>query len=107
MKMFETTGLIGHPLGLEATRSGVGDGDRDAGFRRPEAPPGQIERVPTETQSVARYGRQHRQSRRQHDPAGRGRKAKQAPHGNTLRSSSKCGPSRSVGQSPPHTMVVP
>ena len=47
MKMFETAGLIGHSLDLEPARTGVGDGGRGASFRRLEAPPRQIERVPS------------------------------------------------------------
>lgn len=107
MKMFETAGLLGHSLGLEPARTGVGSGDRRAAFRRPQAPPRQVERIPAQTEALADDDQEDHQRYGQHDPAGAGRQAKQGPHGNTRRSSSKCGPSRSVGQSPPHTMAVP
>lgn len=39
MTVFETAGLIGHPFDFESARGGIGDGDRGAVFRRPQAPP--------------------------------------------------------------------
>lgn len=107
MAMFETAGLVGRPLGFEPTRGGVGDRCPEAGFRRAEAPPRQVERIPAQTDPATDSDRENRHRRGQYDPADRGRQAKQRPHGNTRLSSSKCGPSRSVGQSPPQTMAVP
>lgn len=107
MKMFETAGLIGHAFAFEPARAGIGDGPFGAGFSRAQAPPRQVERVPSQSEPMADSGREERQRHGQDDPAHRGRKTKQGPHGNTRLSSSKCGPSLSVGQSPPHTIAVP
>jgi len=105
--VFDAAGLIGQPLAFEPARAGVGDRDPGAGFRRPETPPGQVERVPVQAQPMTGHDNQKDQPRRQGDPACRAPHAQQGPQGNTRRSSSKCGPSRSVGQSPPQTISVP
>ncbi len=107
MTVVETAGLIGRAFDFEPTRGGVGDGCPEAGFSRAETPPREVEGIPAQTDPAADRDRYNRHHHGQHGPADRGRQAKQGPHGNTRLSSSKCGPSLSVGQSPPHTMAVP
>ena len=107
LNMFQLADLARHALDLELTRAGVGVSGRGSGFRGPEAPSGEVERVPTQAQPPRKDRGRNDQSQRQQDPAERDRQTKQGPHGNTFLSSSKCGPSRSVGQSPPQTMAVP
>ena len=109
MKGFKTAGLIGHAFGFELPGFGVGDRDGRPRLGRPGAPPREIERVPAQAKPAphGREGDDHGQH--QNDPTS-GREDAQdrhRPHGNTVRSSSKCGPSRRVVQSPPQTIGVP
>ena len=109
MMVFEAAGLFGHAFGFEAARDGVRHGGLGVRLGGSQTPPGQAERIPAQAKPMAeagdsddkRYGQQAPTGRSQH-PQGR-----QRPHGNTFRSSSKCGPSRNLGQSPPQTMAVP
>ncbi len=109
MKVFETPGLFGGTRDLEPARGGVLD--RGGGLRLGRAQPSlrQPQRVPSKAQSV--QADQHRSQHTGHDqppaPGSQGSQERRSPHGNTLRSSSKCGPSLRVVQSPPQIMAVP
>lgn len=109
MKVFETPGLFGSARNLEPARSGVLD--RGGGLRLGRAQPSlrKPQRVPAKAQSV--QADQHRSQNTGHDqppaPGSQGSQDRRPPHGNTLRSSSKCGPSLRVVQSPPQIMAVP
>ena len=109
MMFVEAAGLPGQPLRFHSTRHCVRLSRHGSSLGGVQAPPGDTERVPAQTCAVADGHRGDGDGRRQQQPGGRVQAAKQceAPHGNTFRSSSKCGPSRSVGQSPPQTMAVP
>ncbi len=72
MNMIEAASLVGHPLGFEPTRSGVGGGAPGAGFGRAEPPPRQVKRIPPHPQAATGHGREDDQDDREHHPAGRG-----------------------------------
>jgi len=105
----EAARLFGRALDLEPTRLGVGPGGDRPGLGCRQTAPGQIERVPAKAEAPAERHDGDKGQRHSHAPAERAKGAqnREAPHGNTLRSSSKCGPSRRVGQSPPQTIAVP
>ena len=68
----------------------------------------EVERIPAKAEPAQHHGgrREHAHSDDQ-PPHGRQGREKRGPHGNTFRSSSKCGPSRRRGQSPPQTRATP
>ena len=109
MMFVETAGLPGQPLRFQSTRHRVRLSRHGSSFGGVQTPPGETERIPAQTCAVARRHGGDDGGGRQQEPGARVQAAKQRddPHGNTFRSSSKCGPSRSVGQSPPQTMAVP
>ena len=71
----------------------------------------QVEGVPAQAEAVPYDREQSAQAQHGGGPAQRRKDAKRVPErraqGKTFRSSSKCGPSRRVGQSPPQTTAVP
>lgn len=109
MMVFEAAGLFGHAFGFEPAREGVRGGGGGVRLGRPQPSLGQAERIPAQAEAVAEPDDGEDEGRKQQTPSDRGRRPEERrhPHGNTFRSSSKCGPSRSLGQSPPQTMAVP
>ena len=109
MKMIEAAGLVGHAFRFETAGQGVGvrRGDPGLGPRQPTL--AQAERVPAQAEAMAEDDRDDEQRRNRQPPAERRQDPQdgQSLHGNTFRSSSKCGPSRSVSQSPPQMIAVP
>ena len=69
----------------------------------------EAEGVPAQPDAPPDRRGQNKGDRHHQPPSPRRQRPQNAspPQGNTLRSSSKCGPSRSVGQSPPQTRGVP
>ena len=109
MMVFKAAVLFGPAFAFKAPRDGVrhrGGGVRLGGS---QSSPGQVERIPAKAQSMPKNDGRADERYGQQTPAGWSQHPQQRPrpHGNTLRSSSKCGPSRSLGQSPPQTMAVP
>lgn len=109
MAAVELAAEIGRALDLEATGGGVCDsslGPPFSGFQTAGAEP---ERIPAETHASPDHGHGRDQGDSHDEPAERrqGAQDQARAHGKALRSSSKCGPSRRVGQSPPQTMAVP
>ena len=109
MMVFEAAGLFGHAFGFKAAREGLRRSRGGVRLGRPQTPLGEAERVPAQAEAVTQRYDSEGERHDQQGPAGRGQhpQERQPPHGNTFRSSSKCGPSRSLGQSPPQTMAVP
>lgn len=109
MMVFEAAGLFGHAFGFEAAREGARGGGGGVRLGRPQASPGQAERIPAQAEAMAEPDDREGEAHTQQAPSDRGQhpEERQRPHGNTFRSSSKCGPSRNLGQSPPQTMAVP
>lgn len=105
---FEMAGLNGGAFGLDPAGGGVDLGHRGAGFGRIDPPARAVERVPAEPERLDQQDEGDNGGDSRDRPAGRlQQRRKGRLHGNTFRSSSKCGPSRSFGQSPPQTMAVP
>lgn len=94
--MFEPPG---GPVGLGRRRARFGGGD---------PPPGPVERVPAKAQAMRQEDEGPDGDRDQHRRHGGTGQPEHHPgaHGKAFRSSSKCGPSRSRGQSPPQTTGV-
>lgn len=96
--------LVGLARLLEAAGVRVGLSRLGAGFGGAQAPAGEIERVPAQPDAMRR--RQHQDDDDHGGEPGRPR-SEAGHHGKAFRSSSKWGPSRSLGQSPPQTIAVP
>lgn len=96
-------------LDLQAARGGVGAGGFGLCFGGVESMSGAIERIPPQPKSLADDCQQAKTRRQRQKPAERIEDAQKGerPHGKAFRSSSKCGPSRRRGQSPPQTTAVP
>ena len=109
MKMIEAAGLTGHAFRFEAAGQGVRVGRGDPGLGPLQPALAEAERVPAQAETMAEDGCDDDQRRDRQAPAERRQDPQdgQPLHGNTFRSSSKWGPSRSVGQSPPQTIAVP
>lgn len=109
MKMVEAAGHVGLTGGFEFARHGLGPPGDCRGFGGSEAPPAETEGVPGQSDATAEQNGGDDQRHEGQAKGDRPQPAKERPgrHGNTFRSSSKCGPSRSFGQSPPQTMAVP
>jgi len=104
----EAGDLAGLRLGLGGSGGGFGAGsDRDL-FGPVGAASAEVERIPTEAEAAQNDGDQ-RQHRDAHGQPAQRRHGPEDPrrHGNTFRSSSKWGPSRRRGQSPPQTKATP
>lgn len=96
-------------LDLQPTRGQVavqGFGPRPGGLQPSTS---DVEGIPAQSDAPPDYHKQNQHNGQHHAPPPGAEHPQNGgrPHGNTLRSSSKCGPSRSVGQSPPQTMGVP
>lgn len=106
---FRAFGLGDRALDLETSGEGVGGGGVRPTLRRRETARAEAERIPVEAQAPTGDEKNRHQDRGQHPPAQRGQGPEQdaRAHGKTFRSSSKCGPSRRLVQSPPQTMAVP
>ncbi len=105
---FETAFLRGRTFTFEPASGGVGLGRRGALLGRLKAATRTVERVPAEPKRLDQTGEDHEGGDNREAPADRLQERNDGrSHGNTFRSSSKCGPSRSFGQSPPHTIAVP
>lgn len=109
MMAIDPSGQIDRALDFQATRGRIVGGRGGATLRGLEARFSQPERIPAKAQPVPdqQGGPQH--ERNSEAPAKRRNGAQVNPrrHGKTFRSSSKCGPSRRLGQSPPQTMATP
>jgi len=104
MMAVEAGALPGLARLFEAAGGGVAFGHVGAGLGRAQAAAGEVERVPAQADGVRRREREDQGEPDRHD----GRPRFEArDHGKAFRSSSKCGPSRSLGQSPPQTIAVP
>ena len=105
----EPAGLGPASLGLQATRGGVGFGARGAGLGGGEAAAGEIEGIPAEAEIAGQQHQDRDGDRRGQREARRPGQTEQGAraHGKAFRSSSKWGPSRRRGQSPPQTIGVP
>ncbi len=93
-------------FGGSGRRLGRGQGRDLFGAVKPSS--GQVEWVPSKAEPAQR-GRHDREGRDpEGEPTQRGQRSEERRRqGNTFRSSSKCGPSRSRGQSPPQTRATP
>lgn len=109
MMSVEAERRLRRPVDFKAAGGGVGPGDLGLRLGRREAAGREIEGIPAESQSVTQQDDDQESRRRQERPAERRKGAQEGSrgHGKTFRSSSKCGPSRRVAQSPPQTMAVP
>lgn len=109
MKLIETPDLVRGALDLEPARIGVRGGDRGPDLSRPQPSLGQPQRVPAKAQRIQAYqGGAQNPGHGQHPaPWSQGPQERLRPQGNTFRSSSKCGPSLRLVQSPPQTIAVP
>nr|MBB5292462.1 hypothetical protein [Brevundimonas basaltis] len=96
-------------LDLETAGGGVGCGAIRPPFGGFQTTGCETEGVPAEAEPPAQPYQRDRKRDHEQQPSRRRQGAQdgRGGHGNTARSSSKCGPSRSVGQSPPQTMAVP
>jgi len=101
---FETALLGDSALALEPAGGGVGLGHGGQGFGGLGPSTRSVERIPAKSERLDQQGEDNGGGDGCEPPA---RGFQKRLHGNTFRSSSKCGPSRSFGQSPPHTMAVP
>lgn len=101
--------LPGLTQGLGRAGGGIGTGQIGGGLGPVGAAAGQIERVPAKAETAEHNGHDGHASEDHRQPTDRGQAAKKrgGAHRNTRRSSSKWGPSRKVGQSPPQTMATP
>ena len=105
----EAGDLTGLALGLGRAGGGLGRGDGGDLFGAVGAASIELQRVPAEAETA----QDDRAGRQGGDADGQPTDRRQAPkddrrrHGNTFRSSSKCGPSRRRGQSPPQTKATP
>jgi hypothetical protein len=92
-------------LDFQCTGAGVSGGDLGLLLRALQSARIEPERIPAQPQTAP--GQQQGDDQQNHaQPSGRAAHEPRA-HGKAFRSSSKCGPSRRVGQSPPQTMAVP
>lgn len=109
MMVIEAAGLIGHSLEFETARRHIGRRRPGARFGVIQAPRRHVERIPTQPEPAPGHenGHQYGGDQQEPDDGLRPPQKRQRRHGKAFRSSSKWGPSRSFGQSPPHTMVVP
>ena len=105
----EATGLIDRALDLKPARRGVGGGGPGPLLGRLEPPLAQTERIPVDAEAPAEHEQDDEPGERRQTQAHGRQGAQDQPrvHGKAFRSSSKCGPSRRVGQSPPQTRAVP
>lgn len=105
----ETTDLVGRAFPLEPPRRGIGFGRRGPRLGGGEAAAGPVEGVPPKPQAMGEQDKGRRSGDGQGRPCGGTGRPQDAArdHGKAFRSSSKCGPSRSRGQSPPQTIGVP
>ena len=94
---------------LQPPRGGVGFGDRGPRLGGGHAPAGAVKGVPAEPQRLAGERENDHAGEDERRPRNRPGEAEEMAraHGKAFRSSSKCGPSRRRGQSPPQTMGVP
>ena len=101
--------LTGLALGLGRAGGGVGTSQIGGGLGPIGATPREVERIPAKAEATEQYGDHGdtREDRRQPPERRQAAKNYGGTQGNTRRSSSKCGPSLRVGQSPPHTMATP
>jgi len=101
--------LTGLTLGLGRAGGGFGASQIGGGLGPVGASAGEIERVPAKAEAAEQQGDEGKTGNHQRQPTHRrqGSQDGGGSHGNTRRSSSKCGPSLSLGQSPPQTMATP
>lgn len=108
MVLFKTTGLGDDALDLELAGPGIGDRGLGLSLDRRLTSRAEAEGVPVQPQTAP----DDKQGGDQDDQGQPGPKRSKAPqdrsgtHGKAFRSSSKCGPSRKVGQSPPQMIAV-
>ena len=109
LRLFDATDLVEGALDLEAAAGGVGLRDAGGRFGAPEPAFGETQRVPAEPQPLQGEQTPAQNNSGDHGPAQRRQhpQIRRRPHGNTLRSSSKCGPSFRLVQSPPQMIAVP
>lgn len=101
--------LTGLPLDFQPTGSSVRACDLGPGLGRLQTSPGEIERIPAEAQTPPGHDhKEDEQDKHNTPPSGRRQDSRQGRplHGKTFRFSSKWGPSRRRGQSPPQTTGV-
>ncbi len=96
-------------LGFCGTDLGFGPGNGGRSLGAIGATPRQVERVPAKAETAQDEGGNREAHEADREPTQRRQRAQHGDggHGNTRRSSSKCGPSRRVGQSPPQIRATP
>ena len=102
--------LTGLRVRLGGSGGGLLDGHGGGGLGALETSPTEIERVPAKAETAEDEGDHGEDSDARSEPSHRREGAqdrRQTGHGNTRRSSSKCGPSRRRRQSPPQTRATP
>lgn len=108
MMKFKPALLLGAAFGLEVAsgRESLRRLDPLLQGARPAFGPAQ--RIPAQAKAVAEHQQEYAGPQHQQGPGGRPRQPRRKRrHGNAFRSSSKWGPSRRVGQSPPQITGVP
>lgn len=106
----EAGDLAGLTLGLGGSGGSLLRGGGDRGLGAVEPSPVEAERIPAEAETAEDDGSDGEDEDAEGQPAHRRQgpqDRRQADQGNTRRSSSKCGPSRRRGQSPPQTRATP
>lgn len=105
----QAAGHVARAVDLEAAGGRVGGGRAGATFSGLKPPGAEIEGIPAKPEASSEHEHNREQGEARQTPGKWRQRAQDQPraHGKAFRSSSKCGPSRSVGQSPPQTMAVP
>ncbi len=106
----EAGDLIGLTLGFGGSGGGLLGGDDGRGLGAVQPSSVEVERVPAKAKAAEDDGEGGQNGDAEGEPAHRRQgpqDRRQTDHGNTFRSSSKCGPSRRRGQSPPQTRATP
>ena len=104
----EAGDLTGLPLGFGRSGGGLRDGCGRGGLGAVKTSAAEVEGIPAKAEAAEHEGDDRQDRDADGQPAQRLKRPQdRRRHGNTFRSSSKCGPSRKRGQSPPQTMATP
>lgn len=107
MMKLKPTLLGGAALSFELAGSGLGLRNLGPLLQGARAALGPAERIPAKPEAVTKNDQEQHGRQQQQRGGGQPWPGRERRHGNAFRSSSKCGPSRRLGQSPPQTTGVP